>query len=345
MKKIPSQWTEFVILNLPGSEDISFQALYGDGSSRTFYRVKGASRACVLMVNPEPPAHSSTGVNENDTYVYLAGLLKEISGGCPPAVYGYERKPGLILLEDLGDRHLQSEVLSRGVDSDWTESVYSRLLGVLVKIHVDGGERFEPSRSFNPAYDESFMYQSEGLYFARFFIGCLCGISEPGLDNELKRLAGRVGSLIDRRVLIHRDFQSRNIMLGESEKIRLLDFQGARPGPPAYDLASLVYDPYLPLPQALRDKLIARYAKLLAERSKALAGEFEAQFPFIATCRLMQTLGAYAKLSLSDGKKKFLEYVPRALSDLKALLDDDRFKEYTVLRKLVSKVDPDQLRL
>ena len=345
MKKNPGQWKEFVLRNLPESENISFQVLYGDGSSRTFYRVKCANQPCVLMVNPDPPAHSSTGVSENDTYVYLAGLLDEIASGCPPAVYGYDRRPGLILLEDLGDRHLQSEVLSRGVNSGWTKSVYSRLLEILVKIHLDGAERFDPSRSFNPAYDEDFMYQAEGLYFARFFAGCLCGISEPELDNELKILAGKAGSLISRRVLVYRDFQSRNIMLGEKEKIRLLDFQGARLGPPAYDLASLVYDPYLPLPQELRDRLIDQYTKLLAERSKALAGECEAQFPFVAAHRLMQALGAYAKLSLVDGKKKFLEYVPQALSDLKALLKGDRFKEYTVLGKLVGEIDPGQLNL
>ena len=85
MKKTTRLWTDFVIRSLPGSENISFQTLYGDGSSRTFYRVKGASRASVLMVNPDPPADSRTGVNENDTYVYLAGLLEEIAQHAPAA--------------------------------------------------------------------------------------------------------------------------------------------------------------------------------------------------------------------------------------------------------------------
>jgi len=348
MKKISRQWTDFVIRSLPGSENISFQTLYGDGSSRTFYRVKGACRPSVLMVNPDPPADSRTGVNENDTYVYLAGLLEEIASGCPPSIYGYDRKAGLILVEDLGHRHLQSEVLCLGVGSDWTENIYSRLLQLLVKVQVEGGARFDPSRSFNPAYDEAFMYEAEGLYFARFFIGCLCGITEPALDNDLKRLARKAGGLIGDNVLVYRDFQSRNIMLGagvKKETFRLLDFQGARLGPPAYDLASLVYDPYLPLPQALRDKLISRYVKLLAERSKALAGEFEAQFPFIASHRLMQVLGAYAKLSLVHGKKKFLEYVPRALGDFKALLEDNEFRDYSVLKQLTRQVDLKGLKL
>ena len=345
MEKAPRQWTEFVIKSLPESGDISFQALYGDGSRRSFYRVEGASRPCVLIVNLDPPEDSRTGVNENDTYVYLAGLLGETASGCPPAVYGYHRKAGLILLEDLGDRHLQTEVLCRGVGSLWTENIYSRLIELLVKINLDAGARFDPARSFNPAYDAAFMYGGEGLYFARFFVGCLCGITEPVLDHDLKRMAEKAGSLIGVKVLVYRDFQSRNVMLGPGDELRLLDFQGARLGPPAYDLASLVYDPYLTLPQALRYKLIARYAKLLAERSPDLAAEFEAQFPLIAAHRLMQALGAYAKLSLVEGKREFLAYVPRALGDLKKLLEHDAFNKYKALKKLVCQVDLDALEL
>jgi len=336
------QWSDFLYRSLPDSGYITLQDLYGDGSRRRFFRVEGAARPAVLMVNPDPPCHAQSGVNENDTYVYIAGVLRE-AGGLPPEVIAYDREKGLVLLEDLGDRHLQSEVLARGPESDWTRDVYRRLIELLVTLQVDCAERFEPSRSFNPRYDSDFMYQAEGLYFTEYFVERLCGIKKRGLKKDLRRLARFAGSLIGCEVLLYRDFQSRNIMLGEGGEFRLLDFQGARLGPPAYDPASLIYDPYIRLTDLMREELISYYSRTLAKRLPSAAEEFERQFPFIAAHRLMQVLGAYGKLSLIDGKSYFLQYVPQAFLDLMKLLQSDLFSPYPAFCEAVFTIHQENL--
>ena len=333
--KISDRWLDFVGNCLPKAENAVFLPLYGDASTRVFYRVKGAGRPAVLLVNPSPPANQASGVNENDTYVYLAGLLAETAPGAPPEIYGYDRAAGLILMEDLGDRHLQTEVLSRGVDSAWTAETYRSLIELLARVQVEAGNKFDPHRGFNPRYDAAFMYEGEGLYFARFFVRRLCGKDTGRLEAELKMLAERAGGLIGEEVLLYRDFQSRNIMLDGNGRLRLLDFQGARPGPPAYDLASLLYDPYLPLTDALRESLLDQYPGILSGFSESAAVTFTAQWPLIAAHRLMQVLGAYAKLALADGKRQYLQYVPRALKDLNSLLRSTEFEPFPRLRESV----------
>jgi len=342
--ELPEFYAEFVRRNLPAGEAAELVSLFGGGSRREFFRVLGAGAPAVLMANPHPPADAAGGVDENDTWVYVAGLLRR-AGAAAPEVYAYNRDRGLILVEDVGDLHLQGEVLRQGVDSAWTRAVYHHLIRLLARIQVDCGRDFDPGRSFNPAYDADFMYRAEGLYFAEFFLGRLCGLKSSGLEKDLRRLAGLAGDSIGAEVFLYRDFQSRNLLLqaGEEPVIRLLDFQGGRLGPPAYDLASLVFDPYLSLPAKLRQELVLAYPGVLAERSADAAAGFERQFPLVAAHRLMQVLGAYAKLSLVDGKTGSLAYVPRALADLKALLHQDAFDGLDNLRATVASLNPQKL--
>jgi len=336
--ELKREWIDFIRPNLPGTEQMTLGSLYGGGSSRLFYRVRGAGRPAVLMVNPNPPPGKQGGVNENDTYVYVAGVLRE-SGGLPPEIFAYDREQGLVLMEDVGDLHLREEVLARGPRSEWTEDVYRQLLEILIDIQLYGGTRFDQAQSFNPCYDSEFMYRAEGLYFAEYFTGRLCGIDDPELKNELRSLAEFTGDLISREALLYRDFQSSNIMLGPDGKFRLLDFQGARLGPPAYDLASLVYDPYVHLPDTMRARLVTHYLKTLQARSPSLAKEFVRQFPFVAVHRLMQVLGAYGKLFLVDEKRSFLDFIPRALRDLRRFLESEQFSAWPVLRDVIFSVD------
>ncbi len=117
-------------------------------------------------------------------------------------------------------------------------------------------------------------------------------------------------------VLMHRDFQSQNILLRQ-QRVRLVDFQGLRLGPLTYDLASLVWDPYVELPASLRQDLVARFAaghpSLAAEVIRAMTITAGLQ-------RIMQALGAFGFLGLVKGKAEFLAHIPAGVDHLQQLL-------------------------
>lgn len=341
MRKDIKLWTEFVTGCLDRRAEPAFSLLAGDGSTRRFYRVTGLDRPAVLMVNPGPPCLEQRGVDENDTWVYLAGLFRDIGVGAPQ-IFGYDRVGGLILIEDLGDRLLQQAVQEKGPGSEWTAGTYRRLLDALLTIQLEGMRRLDENRLFNLAYTPDFMLRWEGLYFYTQFAGRLCGYASPELEKELSALAAYAGERMSGRVLIYRDFQSRNVMIGPDERLRFVDFQGARPGPPAYDVASLLFDPYVPLSDSLRLELTGYYQAALASQDTGLADQFREQFPLIAAHRLMQALGAYAKLALADGKREFLRYTMPALTDLRALLGCKEFTPFETLRRAVDSLNPPQ---
>src|SRR5262249_13219008 len=100
----------------------------------------------------------------------------------------------------------------------------------------------------------------------------------------------------------------------------LIDFQGMRPGLAEYDLASLLYDPYVDLPETERGELTAYYRARQLENGIAINGEFDLKFRLCAMQRLMQALGAYGFLGLMKGHKHFLKHVPAALKSLQCIV-------------------------
>jgi hypothetical protein len=116
-------------------------------------------------------------------------------------------------------------------------------------------------------------------------------------------------------VFMHRDFQSRNIIIKDNRP-RLIDFQTAYLGPLLYDTASLLRDPYLSLPEERVELLLKYcYSRLAAENAiyRLEYGEFKALFNAAGIQRNLQALAAYARLGLGDGKKGFLRSIRPAL--------------------------------
>jgi hypothetical protein len=297
------------------------------GSSRALSRLRYAGGSVVLV---EHPAAIADEVNENDTFVYLAAHLG--ARGVPvPAVVAYERDCGWLLVEDLGDLDLCAEArraLASGVPADRAALAtrYREAIDVLVRLQADGAAGFDPRRTHNPPrYDVALMREWESGYFLRELVVARLGLAvPPALDAELARLAERAAAA-EAHYLLHRDYQSQNLKIHRG-RIVVIDFQGARLGPPQYDLAALLLDPYADLPAELRAGLLAHYLERFTARTGSDRGAFLALFPAVAAHRLMQALGAYAFLGLHRGKPAFFAHIPvalRLLAETLAPLEDE----------------------
>jgi aminoglycoside/choline kinase family phosphotransferase len=167
---------------------------------------------------------------------------------------------------------------------------------------------------FNAAlylWEQNYFFENcLGRYFALDNVKLASLARLPALNQIAEQLACLP------RVLVHRDFQSQNIIIRNAQAY-LIDFQGLRPGLPQYDLASLIYDPYIDLTEAERTELIAYYREQQIENGVALSGGFDSRLRLCAMQRLMQALGAYSFLGLVKGNKNFLEYIPRAVRSLR----------------------------
>lgn len=313
------------------TQDVSNrQRISADGSDRTFRRVEYRGRPAVAIY----PAPGPEGLREARSY-FLIGSHLYSRGVNVPELLDFDEETGRILVEDLGDCHLQRLLQGAGIAA--VAGWYEQAVRVLARMQALGTHGFDPGWCFDTGtYDSELAYSKEALYFADWFLVRYLGRSLPrGLTGELESLCARVDRLPGPKVVLHRDFQSRNLMVYD-QTIFIIDFQGARTGPPGYDLASLLIDPYVNIPAGLWDGLLGVYYQEL----QALGLDMEPdlvheQLHLLSLLRNLQVLGAFSFLTLGKKRRFFEPFIPVAIERLKALLAMEWTPGLELLKELV----------
>ena len=219
----------------------------------------------------------------------------------------YLAAKGIPVPEVLSDRpDLKTLVLSwAGSERKMSFEDYVAVVKVLVKFNALGRADDLPANLL-PGFDAATWAWERDL-FATHCLGSMFQMEmSAAVRQELEDVAARLEQ--EPKALVHRDFQSTNV-LWKNNQLSFIDFQGMRLGPAAYDLASLVYDPYVTLKDREREALVAFYAK------ESGRPEIEKVLPFAAAQRLVQCLGAYGRL-VSVGQPQFAKHVVPALQNL-----------------------------
>jgi aminoglycoside/choline kinase family phosphotransferase len=308
----------------------TIEPIAADGSSRRFFRLKGSGGSCICLYHPHPPGEQ---VTENDSY-YRIGRHLHGQGVPVPEIFTYCREEGWFLVEDLGDRSLQEEYLQ--AEGQARLAIYRQALKVLVDLQTFGTQGFSPEWCFDTEfYDANLVRQRECHYFVKAFVqGYL------GLATSLEDFAADFDLLLERalfpeqRFFLHRDFQSRNLMVHRN-RLWLIDFQGARLGPRQYDLAALLLDPYVNMPPATQEILLTEYLELLRDQLPVDLVDWRRQYKYVALCRNMQILGAYGFLSQQKGKTFFQQFIPPACRSLQNRLEGIPAGELPRLKRVV----------
>lgn len=279
------------------------------GSDRTYYRISHKNKTAILMKCTE---------SDQDYFRHITYTRFFRKCSLPvPEMYVIDETNKQALFEDLGDLSLYSWLKCRR-SADEIEPLYKKVLDIAVQLQTAAADRISECPMLQERiFDRDYLRWETG-YFMEWFINGIrkINIYGPELSTELDRLASDVA--VVQKTLLHRDFQSQNIMVTKDNIPRLIDYQGARLGPAAYDIASMLWDPYFRIEDSLRDRLIEYY---ILRMKQALIGFSEVDFrKSLLPCRLqrhMQALGAYGFLSKEKGKTYFLKHIPQAVKYLR----------------------------
>lgn len=267
------------------------------GSARRFWRLvpnnKDAPSAIVVAYSRER--------SENARYAGHATLLAE--AGVPvPNILADLPDTDTVVIEDWGDDSLLQRMGRAGADP---HKLYLPVLKAAAVLHTRvTALALQRGTAMEPAFDET-VYGWEHALFEKFLICGRYGLSgvSQALRQEMDTVARTLATAT--LVVVHRDFQSSNVLL-KGGRMALIDFQGMRLGPAAYDLASLLCDPYVALDPRTCSHLLHHYATLCGTGGN----DCLRLFPWAAVQRLVQALGAYARLA-SLGFP-FAQYIPTA---------------------------------
>jgi aminoglycoside/choline kinase family phosphotransferase len=272
----------------------------GDASHRRYFRLALGERSYILA--EAPPA-----TEKNEAFLRVAQLLSG-AGIKVPVVLDADLDRGFLLLEDLGDR-----LLLPALDGASTDDHYRRAFDVLATMAA-----IETRHAGLGDYDLPLLGEELsrfGEWFVRGLLGCEPDAREEAICSAL--FARLIDSALQQpRVLVHRDFHSRNLMLMDGDALAVIDFQDAVVGPITYDLVSLLRDCYIRWPIARVEYWALSYSERLRARG-LLQDVDDAQwlrwFDWMGLQRHLKVLGTFARLSLRDGKAAYLDDLPRVL--------------------------------
>jgi aminoglycoside/choline kinase family phosphotransferase len=307
--------------------------LTGDASDRRYFRV---------LVRNEPSQvlalHTGAIDFDNLPFVNVSRLLARMPVPVP-RILAHSNELGIIALQDLGDVTLQAHLGAAAQKQH--AALYRQAVSFIEVLQRRGRELESPEYvPYGIAFDvEKLTWELQ--FFTKHFLegyrgAALTQASRDALTREWSSIAEELAS--EPRVLCHRDYHSRNLML-HNESLHIIDFQDARMGPDTYDLVSLLRDSYVDFTDQQVEDLIAFFLALRGAYTGRIdtgldREEFARRFDTMALQRNLKALGTFGFQTLNRGNTVYIQYIPRTLNFVRRNLA--KYPRFARLRELLA---------
>jgi tRNA threonylcarbamoyl adenosine modification protein YjeE len=311
------------------------ERVQGDASTRSYERLRLDDRRAILMISPRRP--DGPPVRDGKPYSAIVHLAEDVKpfvamanalgqrGFSPPRIYEAEIDEGLLIIEDLGN-----ECVIEGEPPMPIDDRYAVAVDVLVALHgreLPDTLPVAPQVQHRlPRYDMDALLMEAELLLDWYLPSLGANVSEATRTVYVAMWREALQAVIETDLTwVLRDFHSPNLLwLPEREgiaRIGLLDFQDAVMGPAAYDLASLLQDARVDVPDALEVTLLGRYVQKRREADPDFdPAAFIRAYATLAAQRASKILGIFARLDRRDGKPQYLRHIPRVAAYLQRSL-------------------------
>jgi aminoglycoside/choline kinase family phosphotransferase len=290
--------------------------LTGDASDRKYFRIIRSDGVSIVLALHAGPIEFGTLPFAN-----VANLMQRVPLPVP-AMLGHSDALGIVALQDLGDLTLQAHLGAAPATEH--AALYRQAVAFIELLQRRGAELESPTYlPYTVAFDvEKLTWELD--FFTKHFIEGYRGAQLPAAHREvLAREWGAIAKELARepRVLCHRDYHSRNLMLHD-DSLYIIDFQDARMGPDTYDLVSLLRDSYVDITDEVRDELIAYFLALKARgAARADADRFRERFDLMALQRNLKALGTFGYQTITRRNPVYIQYMPRTLRYARTALE------------------------
>ena len=306
-------------------------SLTGDASDRRYFRVLMLGGDSIVLA-----LHTGPIEFDKMPFVSVSRLMSDVPLPVPRILH-HSNPLGIIGLQDLGDVTLQAHLGAASPDQH--DALYRQAVSFIARMQQRGSElESDEYPPYRVAFDtDKLSWEFE--FFYKYFLKAYRGVS-PGVEVQ-NALSKEWSSIVEElasepRVLCHRDYHSRNLMLKGSE-LFIIDFQDARMGPDTYDLVSLLRDSYVDLTSRQVDELIAYFLALKhgsAGVTPADAAEFRRRFDLMALQRNFKALGTFGYQTVTRDNSVYIQYIPRTLNYVRGNLS--KYPRFARLQELLA---------
>lgn len=333
---------DIVAQRWPGTSVASIDAMPGDASTRSYFRVQlqgpaAAPASLVLMamqdasvaLSSEELAVFGEGGPAELPFVNVGRFLARLTDAVP-TIYGVSEDSRLLLLEDVGDTPLWEASADRPVER------FGQALDLLADLQARATDDGSGCYAFAQAFDEK-LFAWEFEHFLEYGVGDAPAALVEESRRELRAVAAFLAGLP--RVFAHRDYHAWNIHVqdaepgrshhsragsaGEAPRLRIIDFQDALLAPALYDVASLLTDRITPerITPGIEETLLVRYySRQKAGRLESLDATRRA-YRLVALQRVLKVVGRFHYLADVKGKPHYLTFLPAVCATARRLLE------------------------
>jgi aminoglycoside/choline kinase family phosphotransferase len=303
--------------------------LTGDASDRRYFRVLVPDGPSIVL-----SLYATAFDYDGLPFVNVSRLLSRMPVPIP-ALLGHADDLGVLALEDLGDVTLQAH-LGAATPAEHS-ALYRQAVALIATLQRRGADLASSEYlPYGVAFDvDKLTWELD--FFIKHFIEAYRGIViPPAAREELRREFAVLIEMLasEPRVLCHRDYHSRNLMLHGND-LYLIDYQDARMGPETYDLVSLLRDSYVDLPEQIVSELIAYFLALRGRSGDER--EFRQRFDVMALQRNLKALGTFGYQTTARRNPVYIQYIPRTLRYVRDNLDNlDHLAHFGRIRELLA---------
>ncbi|WP_226500979.1 phosphotransferase [Pseudomonas sp. MWU16-30322] len=280
-------------------------AASSDASFRRYFRWEGAGRSFVVMDAPPPQENCKP-------FVDIAFLLAK-SGINVPKIYAEDLERGFLLLNDLGNKTYLDVIDSENADALFSDALQSLLAFQQL-----------PMVAPLPSYDVALLRRELEL-FPEWYVKRELGIEFDAAQQQQWQAVSDLlidSALAQPKVLVHRDYMPRNLMLSAPNP-GVLDFQDAVYGPVTYDVTCLFKDAFLSWPEERVRGWLESYWQQAAALNIPVQADFEdflRASDLMGVQRHLKVIGIFARICHRDGKPRYLADVPRFFAYIEAVI-------------------------
>jgi aminoglycoside/choline kinase family phosphotransferase len=299
-----------------GWDDVMPQPVGEDCAFRRYFRLRRGDDSVILMeAVPDGGAIATPGHKLSD-FIRISAYLREL-GLATPAIFAADEANGYLLLTDFGDVSFKA-AMTQGVTRD---DLYALATDVLAHLR----RQARAGDIDLPSYEASHVHTGRRRVVDWYMPAVRRARNDDGLAADYLRVwdAIEAGLPPCPRGFLHIDYHFENLMWRAGrdglKRCGILDFQGAMTGPQPYDLANLLEDARVDVPAALRAAMLDRYCADMAHDD---AAAFRAWYRILATQFHCRVIGQFIRLSVRDGKDRYLAHIPRVAAYIRDGLSD-----------------------
>jgi len=316
-----------------GEKSTEFVTLAQSGSARVNFLAQNKIGKYIITYNEN--------ITENESFLYFSELFSELNLNTPK-IFSVSDDRKMYIQEFLGEKTFSEIITEEGL-SENVHTLVKQTLRQLFELQEKTSGKIDFQQAFEyESYDE--LPVMHDLYYFKNFVADVLELEyhKSSLLKEFKKIINLIENLEPKGIMI-RDFQARNIMVNDKNKVSFIDYQSAMKGPLMYDVISFLFQAKANFPEDFKNEMLEFYIRQFED--KETQSQLRNSVKPIQMMRFLQVLGAYGFRGLIQRKQHFIASIDKGIQNITEFSQTwEMMNDFPELRKIIGQLSSEKVK-